>query len=358
MNSCPFPVSRALAQINTSALVHNLRTVSTMCAGRTIAVVKANAYGHGIDLVVPALTRAGCDFFAVATPEEALAVRSLSPGADILILGYTPPRLAPLLAKERLTQSVFSAPYALALCAAASTPVSIHLKINSGMCRLGFDIEDATGLGVALHAPKLTVRGLFTHLPSVTTSPAATAASIAKFSALRQSLPSLFAHVAATGALTIPEARFDGVRPGLALYGYSGKDQLPLRPAMRVLAPIIQIRSVDVGTPVGYDGAFVTKRPSRIGVLPLGYADGLCRALEGLRVRLCAGKGTGFAPIVGHICMDHCMIDLTDTDAKEGDTVCVISNFKDVAARRGSIVYEALTSLSPRLERQQREEDT
>ncbi len=354
MKSCPFHTPRAFAEIDTAALADNFRAVRAAC-GRTIAVVKANAYGHGLFLAVPAFLSAGCEFFAVASIDEALAVRALAPRADILILGYTPPTQAPLLVREHLTQTVFSAPFAAALSQAATAPVSVHLKIDGGMCRLGFDPADRAGLSFALGAKNLAVCGLFTHLPVADCEPVATNAALARFFALRAALPHLFAHAAATSALSLEAARFDAVRPGLALYGFApNTSALSLRPAMRVFAPIVQLRRVRAGTPVGYGGAFVAARDCVIGTLPMGYADGLARGTLGHTVTLYRDGAEKKAPVVGHICMDHCMVDFTDVPVKEGDTVCVISDFSAVAARRGSIVYEALTDVSSRVVRQQK----
>lgn len=343
------PCARAYALIDTDALRHNFRAVAAS-GGRTVAVVKANAYGHGAHVVVPALAAEGCDFFAVATLDEALQVRALSPRADVLILGYTPPCAAPLLARERLTQTVFSAAYAAALSTAATAPVFVHLKIDCGMHRLGIAPTDTAEIASVLHASRLRLCGVFAHLPSVVCDPAQTKRSLAAFSALLPTLPRVFTHVAASAALSLEGARFDGVRPGLALYGLA--DTLPsLRPAMRVYAPIVQIHALQAGEPVGYDGAFLTERPSRIGVLPMGYADGLPRAAVGHQVLLDGGER---APIVGRICMDQCMIDLTETTAKEGETVCVIPDFVPFAAHCGTIVYETLACLSARVERRQK----
>lgn len=340
---------RAVAVIDTAALQHNFRTVSAL-GGRTIAVIKANAYGHGTQIALSAFEAAGCDFYAVATLDEALHVRALTPRADILILGYTPPKAAPLLARAHLTQTVFSAQYAAALSKAATTPIPAHLKIDCGMHRLGLDPTDTVGIASVLHAPRLHVCGIFTHFPSASCDPVGTRRSLDAFTALTHRLPPLFTHAAASAALPLTDARFDGVRPGLALYGLSCA--IPsLRPAMRVYAPIIQLRDLPANTPVGYDGAFCTKRPSRIGVLPIGYADGLPRSACGYLTRLESGER---APLVGRICMDQCMVDLTGTDAKEGDTVCVISDFSAFAAHCGTIVYESLACLSTRLGRRQK----
>ena len=341
--------THAFAEIDATALAHNFRTVAAL-GKRVIAVVKANAYGHGLDLAVPTFLLAGCDFFAVATLDEALSVRALAPHADILILGYTPPEAAPLLTRENLTQAVFSAPYAKALSANATSPVSVHLKIDGGMRRLGFAFDDREGISFALQAQKLRTCGLFTHLPSVLCNQKGTRVALAKFSAISRDLPHLVAHAAASSALPINEAHFDAVRPGLALYGFS--PFLSLRPAMCVHAPLVQIRHVQKGDPVGYDGAFVAPRDLRVGVLPIGYADGLPRNAKGHAVQLPLKKT---APVIGHICMDQCMVDLTDTDAKEGDTVCVIPDFAALASRCDTIVYESLATLSPRVSRRLKE---
>ncbi len=343
--------ARAFAEIDTAALAHNFKVISSL-GGRTIAVVKANAYGHGVSLAVSALTAAGCDFFAVATLDEALCVRACAPRADILILGYTPPALAPLLARENLIQTVFSASFASELSEAASAPVRAHLKLDCGMHRLGISPDDTPAISHVLQAPRLNVCGVFTHLPSVQSDPKGTAASLAAFSARIHTLPRLFAHVAASAALPLAAARFDGTRPGLALYGLS--DVLSsLLPAMRVFAPVVQIHTLPAGSHVGYDGAFCTAHPSRIGVLPIGYADGIPRTASAYRV-LCQNGDS--APIVGRVCMDQCMIDLTKTSIKEGDTVCVIPDFTTFSAHCGTIVYETLVGISSRVERRQKGE--
>ena len=344
-----FSPTRAFAEIDTHALAHNFKQISAL-GGRTIAVVKANAYGHGLSLTVAALVAAGCDFFAVATLEEALAVRAHAPHADVLILGYTPPALTSLLARENLIQTVFSAGFAKELSDATTTPIRVHLKLDCGMHRLGVSLYDTSAIAQILQYRTLDVCGVFTHLPSVISNPQGTTASLAAFSACVRALPRLFTHVAASAALSLPTARFDGTRPGLALYGLS--DTLPsLLPAMRVFAPVVQLRTLPPNTPIGYDGVFVTTRASRIGVLPIGYADGIPRTARSYRVR-CESGDT--APIVGHVCMDQCMVDFTDTNVKEGDTVCVIPDFNAFSAHCGTIVYETLVGISHRVERRQK----
>ena len=364
----PHPIypPRAAAVVDTAALTRNFQLLRAHAhrSGhpRMIAVVKANAYGHGMGLVVPALLAVGCDFFAVATLEEALHARLLAPRADILILGYTPPRCAPLLAQARLTQAVFSADYAAELSACAQTrPVAVHIKADCGMHRLGFAPDDTERIAAVAALPGLRATGLFTHFPAADTDLAATRYAFSRFLQCKRDLTarglSLFCHAAATAALlSLPESLLDGVRPGLGLYGASAvPTTLPLCPVLRLQAPVVQIRDLPAGTPVGYGGAFVTQRPTKLGVCPLGYGDGLPRAAEGLSVTAVHKKTTFSVPVVGHICMDYTMVDLTDTPLAVGDTVIFFDDPRPMAAHVGTIPYEILTAVSPRVERVRKE---
>lgn len=356
----PFSKPRAWAEIDTAALSDNFRALSCAFGGRTIAVVKANAYGHGIPLAVPAFVSAGCDFFAVATAEEALEVRALAPRADILVLGYAPIDAVADLARAKITQTVFSAPFAEQLSRAArraGVVPRVHLKVDGGMCRLGFSPGATDEMRAVFSLENLTVRGLFTHYPNADTAAAATRRALAGFLRVRAQLPpGLFAHTAASAAaLSCKEAVLDGARPGIALYGYAPVPTgLSLRPALRLFAPVVQVREVPCGTPVGYGGDFVARRPSRVGTLPVGYADGLTRDLCGLTVSVFHAGRRYPAPLCGRICMDYCMVDLTDVPAAVGDAVCVIGDIPAAAARRRTIPYEVLTGLSARVERRQK----
>ncbi|MBQ3483438.1 MAG: alanine racemase [Clostridia bacterium] len=347
--------TRAVAEIDTAALTENFRILRAHVRGaRVIAVVKANAYGHGISLTVPALLAAGCDFFAVTALEEALEVRLLAPRADILILGYTPPQYADILAQLHLTQTVFSGEYAAAL-AAARHGVCVHAKLDGGMCRLGFSPNDRAALSALSHAAQLRLTGAFTHFPAADTDPAATAAALSRFCAAVAPLrsPALLCHAAASAAaLTLPEARLDAVRVGLALYGIPPvPTALPLRSVLSLRAPIWQIRDVPRGTPVGYGGAFIPARDTRIGVLPVGYADGFSRRMTGLFVTVRHGTQCHRAPIVGRVCMDHTLLDLTGTPAAAGDTVTLFDDARVPAAHANTIPYEILSALTARVAR-------
>lgn len=356
MTNSRFVRPRAVAEIDTDALFHNFRTVSRAC-GRTIAVVKADAYGHGLSLAVPPLLRAGCDFFAVASTDEAFRVRKLAPFATILLLGYAPLGEIAALAKAEITLTALSLPYAEALSRAAGEAgvcVSVHIKIDGGMCRLGLSPEDDRAVLRVLALPHLCVCGIFTHFPTADTDKKATKRALARFNALRARLPvPLFAHAAASAAaLALPEARLDAIRAGIALYGYPPvKTALELRPAMQVVAPVIQLRRVAAGTPVGYGAEHICPRASVIGTVPLGYADGFSRALAGYRLTVLCEGHAHTAPVVGRVCMDYLMLDLTDIPAKEGETVCVFGDFAAAARHAGTIPYELLTAISARVPR-------
>lgn len=355
-----FGAPRAQAMIDTAALCSNFCRVRKVAGVRVIAVVKANAYGHGLSLAVPAFLAGGCDFFAVAELCEGEAVRALAPSAEILVLGYTPPEDAARLAAASLTQCVFSLPYAVSLAAAAraaGVTLPVHLKIDGGMCRLGL-APDAGEIGRIFSQEGLCVCGVFTHFPNAAGDPRGTQRAIQRFAALRERLPKgLVFHAAASDALPLESARFDGVRIGLALYGYgTQRALLSLAPALSLQAPVVQIHTVPRGTPVGYGGRFVTARRSRIGTLPIGYADGLSTACAGMPVTLLHAGVRFQAPLCGRICMDHSMIDLTDTPGMVGDNICLVEDAERVARYTNGIPYEVLTAIGTRVRRQQKGE--
>lgn len=368
----PTATDRAEIEIDEQALQQNYRRLHAFAAAhsqstavRTIAVVKANAYGHGFLHTVLPLLRAGCRFFAVATLGEALAVRRLAPTADILILGYTAPKHARTLSAQRLTQTVFSKEYATWLshyATRAACRVRVHFKVDIGMCRLGFSPTDLAAILQAASLPHLIPCGLFAHFPAADSDLTATRDAFLRFLSCRNALRarglSLFSHVAASAALlTLPYTALDGVRVGLALYGISPvKTALPLSPSLTLTAPVVQIRRVAAGTPVGYGGTFVTKRPSKIGILPIGYGDGLRRDFEKAvgGVSFYRHNVPFFAPIAGHICMDMTAVDLTDTPVALGDRATVFSDPRPIAAALHTIPWEVLTALHPRIPRKRR----
>lgn len=362
---CQFPPDRAFLLVDREALLYNYRFLLERARkksrhARLIAVVKANAYGHGLSLVLPTLLSAGCDLFAVATLDEGKAARALCAEGEILILGYTPPTRVSELCRHRLTQTVFSREYAAALSKEAKRGgcrPTVHLKLDCGMHRLGFAPSDTDALLRVATTKNLRVTGLFTHFPASNTDTAATRRALDAFLCCRAALAreglTLFSHAANSGAvLTLPEGALDAVRPGLSLYGISPvASERGLRPVLSLHAPVVQLRTLSAGTPVGYSGAFVTERRTVIGVLPIGYADGFSRRMSALPLSVNTRKGARTVRVSGLICMDQTMVDLTGAHARVGDTVTLLENAAAAASAAGLTPYELLSGLSNRITR-------
>ena len=371
------------AKISLSALAHNYRLLCRHVAGgsspaRPICVVKADAYGHGMTACVRALVAAGADFFAVSNIAEALEVRRAAPSADIMILSYTRPANAPLLAENRIIQTVHNKNYAVylhtALDAAKASGVSpkdarlsVHLKLDSGMNRLGFPLNDLDFersideiLEISVLA-NLSVEAAFTHFSSADEpdSPL-TDMQNARFrralAALKERGLPLAAHAAnSAAAIRFGSMGYDYVRLGIALYGISPVDESFLSglcPVMGLYSSISEIHLLRKGETVSYGATFSAPKDTRIATVSIGYADGLLRM---------AGKGGSLIvdgvplPIVGRICMDQCMIDLGDVEAYEGDRVVVYDsrgvNLRDLARAAGTIPYELLCLTGRRVSR-------
>ena len=372
------------AVIDTDALVANYRTLcaKTKRSVRPIAVVKADAYGHGIPICVPALLREGCDFFAVASLPEAVAVRETvvreGANADILIFGYTDPSDLPLLLRYDLIQTVFSREYGERLSNAAESEgarVRVHLAADTGMNRVGFGAyneqsieESACAVSQLWKKGRLCIEGLFSHLfcadePQNAQAVSATERQIERFGELYCRLEKIGCPIAlrhlcnSAGLLTHPKAHFEAVRLGVALYGVSPiPDCPPLLPVMRLESRVVHLHTLLPGETVGYGGAFSADTPRLIATLPIGYADGFLRAYrDAAEVSLYTAAGCFRVPVVGRICMDQCMLDVTDTDAAIGDRAVLFGEAAEdstrVADAAGTIAYEVMTSISSRVER-------
>ena len=384
---------RNTAVVSLGALAHNYSLLRGKIAEssprtRVIAVVKSDAYGHGTPACVRKLLALGCDFFAVSSLNEALAVRraceDARADAEILILGYTDPIHASVLVRERLTQSLLSPDYADRLgreAAASGVTVRCHLAIDSGMNRIGFSVHECDFDQTVSEIERvraldgLDITGIFTHF--ATASRAAVDADaehrarlqLDRFNRLRSHLSEcggkpLFCHVCNSAAsLLFPEYHLDGVRIGVALYGVNPADgvSLPLRPVMRLESEIAHLHTLRVGERVGYGASFGSDRERLIATLPIGYADGFLRAYKGAEVTVLSESGSHRAEVVGNVCMDQCMIDVTDTDARIGDRVILFGETADqinaLAERAGSIPYESLCLVSARVMRIYEEEN-
>lgn len=359
-------------EVDLDALCHNLRVLEAeMPRGcRMMAVVKAEAYGHGAVRTSQALWSAGVRHFAVATAEEGVALRRAGLGGEILILGYTDPAAARTLWRYRLTQTLVSAEHATALDA-MKYPILAHLKIDTGMHRVGVDARDTDAIARVFGCRHVKIKGIFTHLSvsdSLTEEAVAfTEEQLARFSALREMLrksgiaEDLTVHVqSSAGLLNYPQPECHLARVGIALYGLHSeagavtRSHPDLRPTLALRSTVAMLRTVTAGECVGYGCAYRAERERRIAVIPMGYADGLPRnyATGGGEVLL---RGTR-CPIIGRICMDQLMIDVTDlAEVTVGDTVTLIGrdgreeiSAEEVADRCGTITNELLSRMGER----------
>jgi len=385
-SSLPCSKGKTVAEIDTDALRFNYRLLvshlSSSC--RPLAVVKADAYGHGLPICIPALLEEGCDFFVVATLEEAVAAREICDAknarADILILGYTALESVALLSKYGLIQTVLNETYGTALADAAErlgVRLRVHVAVDTGMHRVGFGACDRETVAQSCHAiarlcqnASLSVEGMFSHYAradeDVPDAERFTEKQTARFRDLTEALrqaghPIPFLHICnSAGSLKKADAHMNGARLGIALYGIPIDDGmgLPLRPVMRLRTSVVHVAPLPVGEPLGYGGTFVAETPRKIATLPVGYADGWLRDYRGICVTLLTSTGRFSCPIVGRVCMDQCMIDVTDTDAEMGDTVILFGedggSASAIAAHAGTIPYEVLTSVSSRVLREER----
>jgi alanine racemase len=361
------------ATVNLTALAHNLscikRYLSPDC--EVMAIVKANAYGHGAEETARALARQGIGRFAVASLDEGIALRQAGISASIVVLGALFEEQVSDLVAHKLTPVVSDGQILPALAKAArshTAPYPIHLKVETGMGRLGFSSEELLSLldNPLLRNP-LQVEGMMTHLADAdgkdgTFTERQLGAFRAVVDQIRQrgiSLP--LVHAANSAAIVrFPDAHFSLVRPGIMLYGYH---TLPatvlapdLRPVLSLHTKIVQLRTIPRGGTVSYNGTFVATRPTRIAVLPIGYADGYSRQLSHRGSVLIRGRR---ASIVGLVCMDMIMVDVTDiAQLHVGETATLIGQqggesilADEVAGWIDTIPYEVLCGIGSRVPR-------
>jgi alanine racemase len=371
------------AEINLEALRHNLH-VAKRHAGKakTWAVLKADAYGHGGPAVARTLEQAGADGFCVALFEEAVELRDAGIVVPILVMGGYYGDAHEELLERKLTPVVYDIDQIEGLAETVrgthAAPVSVHLKIDTGMARLGVTMEDLPAFADRLAKVKdVRVSGLMTHLASADAPTSEeTAEQMRRFDeanrmlAKRGIVPDV-RHAANTAALLRGNALYDAVRPGIAIFGVapvapatSGGKGFGLRPVMRVRTAVVSLRNVPSGGAVGYGGLWRAARPSIIATIPIGYADGLLRQLGGTGHALIRGRR---APLVGAVSMDMSMVDVTDLPGvKLGDEAVVLGaqdgplgkdaiTVEEVAERAGAIPWEVMTSISRRVPRFYRE---
>lgn len=349
--------SRAWIEIDRAALRHNVEALRKLLPPgcELMPAVKANAYGHGAVSVARECQIMGVDAFCVATVEEGIELREHGISGTILVLGWTDPRLAPLLHEYRLTQTVVSFGYAQELNRLGK-PIQVHIKVDTGMHRLGLHWENFDEVEEGFHFENLRVTGAFTHICADSMAKEQGRRfyqTVKRLKELGCAVPKIHL-LASEGLLNHPELGGDYARVGLALYGVGAPD---LRPVLSLKARVAQVRELPAGEGAGYDWQFTAQRPSRIAVLTIGYADGLPRSLScGAGSVLLHGKR---APVAGLICMDQTLVDVTEIPhVSPGDKAMVIGKNGDleitaaqVAEWAGTIPNEILSRLGERFDR-------
>ncbi|MBQ8975371.1 MAG: alanine racemase, partial [Oscillospiraceae bacterium] len=355
---------RTWAEIDLDRIERNYRNMRQRLPAGTkfLAVVKANAYGHGAVRVARLMQETGADYLAVACLDEAVQLRQAGIALPILILGYTPPKYAPELIKFDITQAVSDTQMARELSAAAEGfgRVRAHLKLDSGMGRLGFTVHSGADsfadIADALSLSGLDYEGVFTHfaVSDVAGQEEYTHMQYAAFKGMTDKIEAELGvkfkikHCTNSGAmLSYKETYLDMVRPGIALYGCypeGESEYIELQPAMSLKTRIAQIKTFDAGRSVSYGRTYKTETPRRVAVLTIGYADGLHRVLSNNMQVLVRGQR---CDQIGRICMDMCMADVTDVpDAQVGDEVVVFGAdgaqtipVEEQALKAGTISY-------------------
>ncbi len=365
---------RTWAEVDLDALAHNYRQARRMIGPgvRYLGVVKADAYGHGAVQVGRKLEALGADYLAVSSLDEARELRHGGISMPILILGHTPPEMVPELIRHRITQTVSARAKAEEYSAAAAAcggTLRVHIKVDTGMSRLGFLVRGdhfdggVEAIAASCRLPHLEAEGIFTHFAAADEDdPGSEAYTRGQFGVFQRVLAALEArgqtfairHCANSGALArYPEMYLDMVRPGIALYGAGADAQrLDLRPVMTLKSCVSTIKIFDPDTDISYGRTYRTREKTRVGVLPIGYADGLFRGLSG---RMSVWTEEGPAPVLGRICMDMTMVNLTGlSQVHVGDAVELFGQRQrvDVLAEiLGTIPYELTCAVSKRVPR-------
>lgn len=332
-----------------------------------MAVVKADGYGHGALEVSRAALKSGADCLGVALPEEGELLREAGIEVPILVVGLIQPEEAYKVVRSRLAQAVTSIELAEALdceAAKARAVVNIHVKIETGMGRIGVKPEDAPSFIRKLRTYRnLGLEGVFSHFSSADEKDKAfSELQLQRFEQVLNELglagievPKK--HMANSAAiLDLPGSYYDMVRPGLMIYGlYPSRDvssSIDLRPAMAFKTRVFAVKVVSAGTPISYGRSFITKKRTTVATLPVGYADGYSRMLSNRGEVLIRGKR---APIIGTVCMDMCMVDASGIGGvKPGEEVTLFGEglpVEEVAAKTGTISYEVVCAVSKRVPR-------
>lgn len=363
------------AEINLDNLAFNMRQIRNKAKSKDIiAVVKADAYGHGALDIAPVLLENGATSLAVAVVSEGVELRRGGIECPIMVLGFTPPSLMDDLVKYDIQQTVFSYSYAKELSAIAEKnhkKARIHIAVDTGMGRIGF-MPNKESVEEVLKISTLTnieIQGIFSHFSTADEKDKEyTDYQLAKFNEFYDALSNVgvrikIRHIANSAAIIeLPKTHFEAVRPGIILYGYYpseevDKSNIQLKPVMELKTNIAHIKKIPSGYYISYGRKFKSTRETVVATLPVGYADGYTRLLFNKAKVIINGQ---FAPVVGRICMDQCMVDVTNIkgEIKVGDEVILIGekggisiNADHIAEMLGTINYEVVCMISKRVPR-------
>ncbi len=362
------------AEINLDTIATNTKNIKKLVGDKElIAIVKADCYGHGAVDVVPTLLENGASRLAVAMLTEAIELRENNINAPIVILGYTPLYLGEELINYDIEQTVYDLDYAKELSKIAlsfNKKAKIHIAIDTGMGRIGFLPGDDTvkTINEVYNLEGLEVIGIYSHFSTSDEKDKSYAnEQLLKFKKVMTDLKALgieipLKHISNSGAIIdMPETYLNGVRPGIILYGYYPskevyKNNLSVKPALTLKAKIAHVKELHNDMYISYGKTFKTNKKTTVATLPIGYGDGYPRALGENAKVIVNGK---FAKIIGRICMDQCMIDVTDIEnVKTGDEVIILGeegdlkfNVDDMAEALGTINYEILCRIKSRIPR-------
>lgn len=371
-------MKRTWAEVDFDKLAHNYHALRGLAPAGTkyLGLVKADAYGHGAVPVAKKLEELGADYLGVACLDEAIEVREAGVKTPILILGCTSSIYAAELVKYNITQACYDLEYAKELSAGAQKAggtITVHIQCDTGMTRLGFMCHEdtmeksASEIIEAVKLPGLKAEGIFTHFSDSDGSEEYTMLQFGRFQDIIQRVHDLgyefeIRHCANSAAtLLYPATYLDMIRPGIVQFGHFPDAKMDhalcdLVPVLELKSRVATVRDVPANTPVSYGRTNTLTRPSRLAVIPVGYGDGFCRGFSNKLTVLINGKKL---PIVGRICMDMCMVDVTDApDVKEGDVAILYgsdgTNDQPVEAGAeimNTISYELLCVLTKRIPR-------
>ncbi len=370
---------RTWAEIDEKALLHNFEIIKQTANSKICAVVKANAYGHGVEIVAPALQKAGTDFFAVSNIEEAVELREIGITKPILILGYTPCEYVCELEKHDISQCVYSLEYAKELSnevASYNSKIKVHLKLDTGMSRIGFDCrsDSLDGIDDAIKAANFDgfeIEGIFTHFAvsdrNADQEDGFTSEQYNRFCKAIDVLKSHnidpeYKHCCNSAALCQDnDKHLNMCRAGIILYGLTPSADLHLQqdfiPVMSFKSVVSQVKVIKQGDTVSYGRTFKANKDITVATVSAGYADGYSRLLSNKAEVIINGRR---AKIIGRVCMDQFCIDVTNIpDVKRGDEVLLFGgdlSVEELAETIGTINYELVCAVSSRVKRIKKEQ--